>query len=136
MTKAQLEQQNNELVQQLNMLKQRNNPPAPDVQRDNNIASFKRIAANFTPAISSDMLVQFNQDKTVTYGLLDPVIWDVKQQKYIPLSRSGDSDEFQVTASNIYEAKSEFWSRIRIYTDNRFGGFVKIEIRKIHTVRD
>ena len=102
-------------------------------QDENDFQQIRRDRANMTTVITGDLYIE-RDGNDVLYGLKDACYWDIHLQQYVALST--DPDKFMIRGANFHEAKAEFWGRMQIFTQRRFGGYVKTEIRKIFSDRN
>lgn len=95
------------------------NHTSPEIARHNANKAQAREFANVTHAAEGLLIIENNDDDTVTYGFEDLRVWVPRDQKWHVLTAQ-DPDKFKVTAETHQLASSEFYARWREYTQKVF----------------
>ena len=95
------------------------NHTSPEVAALNTKRAQAREFANVTHAAEGLLIIENNDDNTVTYGFENLMVWVPRDQKWHNLTAK-DPDKFKVTAETHQLASSEFYARWREYCQKVF----------------
>ena len=66
----------------------------------------------------------------VSYGLIEPMVWEPTLQKYIILT----TQDLRVEAKDFSTAKQIFWPKFKNYVKRRTGKYIPVEITAIDRI--